>query len=120
MKAVLVVAHGSRQTQQNDVFFDVIEMVREMVDCENYIVEGAFMSFSEMNIDFKLEELIEKGAKEIVIVPYLLFAGNHVKNTIPTKINRYLEKHPEVRVVYKESLGTDRRLAEIIVDRINN
>ncbi len=119
MKTALLVAHGSRKSQQNDLFFDIIEMVKEIVGDE-YYVDGAFMSFSEMNIEFKLEELIKKGATEIVIVPYLLFAGNHVKQTIPFKVDRYMENYPYVKVTYKDSLGVDKRLAEIVVDRIKN
>ncbi len=117
MKSVLLVAHGSRKSQQNDLFFDIIDMVKEIVGDE-YYVDGAFMSFSEMNIEFKLNEYITKGATEIIIVPYLLFAGNHVKNSIPTKVDKFMADYPNIKVVYKESLGVDRRLAEIIVDRI--
>ncbi len=119
MKTVLLVAHGSRKSQQNDLFFDIINMVKEIVGDE-YYVDGAFMSFSEMNIEFKLKELIEKGTTEIIIVPYLLFAGNHVKQTIPFKVDRYMQDYPNIKVTYKDSLGVDRRLAEIIVDRIKN
>ncbi len=117
MKSVLLVAHGSRKSQQNDLFFDIIDMVKDIVG-DDYYVDGAFMSFSEMNIEFKLKEYIEKGVTEIMIVPYLLFAGNHVKQTIPSKVDRIMADYPEIKVVYKDSLGVDRRLAEIIVDRI--
>ncbi len=117
MKSVLIIAHGSRKSQQNDLFFDIINMVKEMVG-DDYYVDGAFMSFSEMNIEFKLKEYIEKNVTEITIVPYLLFAGNHVKNELPLKVNRFMADYPEIKVVYRESLGVDRRLAEIIVDRI--
>ncbi|MFV0440267.1 MAG: sirohydrochlorin chelatase [Lachnospirales bacterium] len=116
MKAVLLVAHGSRKTQTNDVFFGILELIRKRMP--GTIVDGAFMSFNEMNIEFKLEELIQKGAKEITIVPYFLFSGNHVKNTIPFKVEKILQAYPDVTAVYKESLGIDERLADIIVDRI--
>ncbi len=119
MKSALLVAHGSRKSQQNDLFFDIIKMVKDIIGDEFY-VDGAFMSFSEMNIEFKLQELIDKGATEIIIVPYLLFAGNHVKQTIPFKVDRFMQNYPNVKVVYKDSLGVDKRLAEIIVDRIKN
>ncbi len=120
MKAVLVVAHGSKKTQQNDVLYEIINMVRQNLNSEEYFVEGTFISFKEMNIEFKLKEVIEKGATEIIIVPYLLFAGNYVKNIIPTKIDRFMESYPNIKILYKESLGVDKRLAEIIVDRIIN
>ncbi len=117
MKAVLLIAHGSRKEQSNEIFFDVIEMVSELMP-DTYI-DGAFMSFHDVDIDFKLEEFIKKGIDEIVIVPYLLFAGNHVKQTIPYKVDKFLENYPDVKVSYKNSIGIDKRLAEIVVDRIN-
>ncbi len=117
MKFVVLVAHGSRQEKENNVFDNIVEMVRDMLGCE-YCVEGAFMSFSDMNIEYKLEEVIKKGATEICIVPYLLFAGNHVKETIPSKVNTFMANYPNIQVTIKDSLGIDKRLAEIVVDRI--
>ncbi len=119
MKFVILVAHGSRQAEQNDVFVQVIDLIREILDDE-YSIDGAFMSFSEMNIETKLKEVIDKGAKEIIIVPYLLFAGNHVIETIPKKVDSFMKNYPDVKIIYKESFGADKRLAEIIVDRIKN
>lgn len=117
MKSVLLIAHGSRKSQQNDMLFDIVDMVRDLIGNE-YYVDGALMSFSDMNIEFKLKELIDKGATEINIVPYLLFSGNHVLNTIPNVVDKFMINYNDVEIIYKNSLGIDKRLAEIVVDRI--
>lgn len=118
MKSVLLIAHGSSKTDQNEVFLQMIDMVRQLSNGQ-YNIEGAFMSFSNMDISTKLKELIDKGTTEIVIVPYLLFAGSHVKETIPQEVEKFMVGYPNVNVIYKDSLGVDKRLAEIILDRIN-
>ncbi len=116
MKAVLVVAHGSRNEDSSHMFLSILNMIRELKP--DIRIEGAFMSFSDMNIESSIEQLIYDGVTEIDIVPYLLFSGNHVTKSIPNKINEFLKNDTRVKINYKKSLGIDKRLAEIVVDRI--
>ncbi len=118
MKSALVIAHGSRKDSTNDMFFEILEMVKEMSPDTH--VEGAFISFSDIDIESSLEKLVNMGSTEIDIIPYLLFAGDHFNSTIPEKTEQFMKNHKDVKVNYKKSLGVDRRLAEILVDRIND
>lgn len=117
MKAVLIIAHGSRKTQTEVEFDGILELVKNMMP--EVKIEGAFMSHNDKSIDQKLNEFIELGVTEIVIVPYFLFSGNHVKNSIPFKVERILNEHPEISVEYRTPFGIDKRLAEIVVDKID-
>lgn len=118
MKSILLVAHGSRKTQTEEEFYSILELVRELLPDNK--VEGAFMSCNDNSIEQKLNEMIDCGDDEIVIVPYFLFSGNHVKNSIPFKVEKVLREHKDIKVTYKEAFGVDRRLAEIVVDKINS
>ncbi len=118
MKAALVVAHGSRKQQSNDVFDLILDGVRNSLNDQSVIVEGAFISFREMSIESQLLKLIEAGATEITIIPYLLFAGNHVIKSIPQKVQSFLNDYPNVTVTYKQPLGADSRLIDIVVEKI--
>lgn len=116
MTSVLLIAHGSRKNQTVDEFYDVVNIVKKMLP--DRIIEGTFMSCSDTNIESKLKELVDYGSTEIIIVPYFLFSGNHVKNTIPFQVEKFLHEHKKVKITYKEPFGVDIRLAEIIVEKI--
>lgn len=118
MKSVLLIAHGSRKSIAEEEFYSILHMVQKRIP--SIRVEGAFMSCNDTTIEQKLEELTKDGATEIEIIPYFLFSGNHVKNSIPFRVEKFLHGQPGIKVSYKSALGIDQRLAEIVVDRIND
>ena len=61
---------------------------------------------------------MERGADDIRIVPYFLFEGVHIKEDIPEEIKAFQAHHPNVKITMGQTLGADKRLAEIVADRI--
>ncbi|MHC1747741.1 MAG: sirohydrochlorin chelatase [Cellulosilyticaceae bacterium] len=118
MKAILILAHGSREKQTEQTLAQVIQMVKEKSGVE--FIEHAFLQFSERNLEAGLDALIEKGADEITIVPYFLFEGVHIQEDIPSEIQMFTQKHPGITVHFSKTLGADERLADILVDRIKD
>jgi len=116
MKGILILAHGSRQKTTEDTLKEIVRMVKEQLN--EYIIEIGYLEFSSVNIEVGLERLIEQGVTEIKVVPYFLFEGIHVREDIPEEINEFLKKHPNVNVTLGKTLGADKRLADILVDRV--
>ncbi|MCL2632222.1 MAG: CbiX/SirB N-terminal domain-containing protein [Coriobacteriia bacterium] len=116
MECVLVVAHGSRARETEDAFDAVIDMVRELLP-ETHIV-STYMQLSDRTLEQTVAELVRDGVSDIRIVPYFLFTGVHIKQDIPEMIKRFGEKYPAINIDLGQPLGVDRRLAEIVVDRI--
>ena len=81
-------------------------------------VEIAYMEFCEPDIKQGIEALIKKGVDTIKVVPYFLFDGIHIREDIPSTIHEVLKEYPHVTVEMGKTLGADRRLAEILIDRI--
>ncbi len=118
MQGVLIVAHGSKDVESNETFFALFEKLKSKYD--DKIIAGATIKFRDANIENGIINLIEQGVTEIKIVPYLLFMGNHFTNTIPSKVSRILENHPNVKVTYSDSLGNDSRIINILADKIES
>ncbi len=118
MTGVLIVAHGSRAKETELTIVSVLDMVKEKMG--DIYIELAFMEFSEKTIEAGMKALINKGARKIKIVPYFLFTGVHLKEDIPNMVNDFMKDYPEIQVTMGEALGTDERLAEILVDRIKD
>ena len=116
MKGVLVVAHGSRVKETETTLVSVLKIVEDILP--GVRIEHAFMEFSERTLEKGVAALVAHGVTEIKIVPYFLFTGVHLREDIPRMVERCVSSHPEVEVVMGEALGVDRRLAEILVDRI--
>lgn len=116
MKGIMILAHGSRVEATKNTINSVVDMVRGKIDCP---LEIAYMEFCEENIAHGVKSLVEKGVDEIKVVPYFLFEGIHIKKDIPEELAEALRDYPNVKVEMGRTLGVDERLADILVDRIN-
>lgn len=116
-KGILILAHGSRERETEIVFNRIADMTKEKV--KDAIIETAFLQFSDVTLEKGLDKLIFRGVKEIKVIPYFLFSGVHIRESIPKKIEKYLEAKPNIKVIVGEVLGDDLRLADILADRIN-
>lgn len=116
MKAVLVLAHGSRNKETEKVLSWIIEGVKNKTHID--LIEGAFLQFSEKDLEQGILALKEKGADDISVIPYFLFEGVHITEDIPEEIGKITEKYPELSIQLGNILGEDTRLVDILVDRI--
>jgi sirohydrochlorin ferrochelatase len=120
MTGILILAHGSRHFETENTLLKIIEMVKEELraNFNSNLIEYAFLQFSRNNLVTALKKLVDHGVKEIKIIPYFLFNGVHILEDIPAEINEFLESYPEIKISFGQTLGVDKRLADIIVDRV--
>lgn len=116
MNGILVLAHGSREKATENTLKEVIEMLRE--ELKNTVIESAFLQFSERNLKNGLDLLIERGVKDIKIIPYFLFDGVHIREDIPKEIEEYLVNKLGIQITMGKTLGADQRLVEVLADRV--
>jgi sirohydrochlorin ferrochelatase len=86
MKALLIVAHGSRRESSNDEVRALGHSVAAHPDSRYDRVACAFLEIAEPSIPAGLTGLIEEGASDITVVPYFLSAGRHVIEDIPAEV----------------------------------
>ncbi len=85
---------------------------------QNHMVEEAYLQFRDQNLEKGLRSLIKRGANEIIVIPYFLFEGVHIKENIPAELQAFCVRHPDIKINMGKTLGADRRLAEIAADRV--
>ncbi len=56
--------------------------------------------------------------KEIIVIPYFLHFGVHLRQDIPEMLREAAVKHPEVRLVLGRHLGYDDSLVTLVEQRI--
>ena len=85
--ALLLIAHGSRQTQAND---DLHALVKELRRAGPYaLVEASFLELAEPSILEGGKNCVAQGARSVILLPYFLSAGVHVRRDL-TEARRVL------------------------------
>ncbi len=113
---VIVLAHGSKVRTGNEGLFTIVKMLRAMGKWD--MVEAGFLQLAKPGLTEVVDDLIGRGAKRVVVMPLLLFSGNHVLKDIPEEIDNERKKYPEVEFCYAKNIGADERIALIASDRI--
>lgn len=117
-EGILLLGHGSRREEANQVIIDLCELVKEKYG--DVLYEVGYLSFGEPNLAEAVENLIKAGAKKIIVVPVFLVTGNHIKRDIPSRLLLQKTTHPDVKFIMAGHIGADPLLADILIDRAKN
>lgn len=115
MKALLLVAHGSRREGSNEEVRALARSMAARVDHGFDKVEAAFLELAEPSIPDGLRALIASGAERITVVPYFLSAGRHVVEDIPAEVQKVVAEHPDVAIQVAPYLGTSDVMPELLL-----
>src|SRR5947209_3073152 len=101
--AILLLAHGSRAIDANAAMQQVVEALKQ--SGQYYAVECAFLEINDPDIKTGLTLCQKTGATRIIVVPYFLHLGRHVKEDLPRIIGEWQQEYPSTEVVVGQSLG---------------
>lgn len=114
---ILLVDHGSRSPEANQVVEDIADMLRR---AEAAPVVVAHLQFAEPTIADAVDACAKAGATEIVVVPVFLSPGKHSMKDIPRMVDEALRKHSGITYSMASPLGAHLKIAEVIVERIES
>jgi len=113
--ALLLIAHGSREDGANA---DLQHIVGAMRRRGHYaIVEPAFLEIAEPTMESGGQRCVEQGAERVILLPYFLSAGVHVRRDLQEFRSRLAERHPQVTFYLAEPLGPDPVLLDVLTRR---
>jgi len=114
--AILLMAHGSRISEANDAVREIAAMVKKMSGFD--IVEVAYREQHLPTIQQGIDACVALGAQRILLIPYFLFVGAHVREDLPEEMAEGRKRHPGVEFAMGNHLGVHRKLAEVVVERV--
>jgi sirohydrochlorin ferrochelatase len=76
-------------------------------------MSGRGVPFAEV-----FERCVALGAREVIVLPYFLHFGVHLREDVPEILREQGRKHPDVRLVLGKHLGCDDALIDLIAKRI--
>lgn len=115
-KALIIVAHGSRKESSNEEVKALGEKVKILQDQDYAFVMTAFLEFTAPSLEEGMLSCVEKGASEIVILPYFLASGNHVTRDIPEAFEKIRASHPQVKITLKDHVGSSPGMVNLLSD----
>ncbi len=113
--ALLLIAHGSRQDEANADLRDVVAEIRKGGDYA--VVEGAYLELAEPTIEKASARCVARGVERVVLLPYFLSAGVHVRQDLAAIRRKLAAGFPRVEFSLAEPLGPHPLLVQIVEER---
>ena len=120
MKALLLVAHGSRRKQSNDEVVSLADKLKNSCGEQYGIVKPAFLELADVLIPDGIEQCIADGARSITVLPYFLNSGRHVVEDIPNIINICMAQHPNINISLAPHLGASDLMVDLLISSAVN
>lgn len=116
MKALLLVAHGSRREASNEEVRELTRRVASLAGGRFADVACAFLELAAPSIPEGIQHAIDRGATEVIVLPYFLSAGRHVAEDIPAQVRMKQEEHPEVAIRIAAYLGGSEGIPDLLLE----
>ncbi|MBB5076251.1 sirohydrochlorin chelatase [Nonomuraea endophytica] len=114
--AVVLVGEGSTDPVANAEVHRVSRLFWETHAYDFMTVETAFVSVTPPGVPGGLERCRRLGAKRVIVVPYLLFAGVMLEKVWAQAL-AYGAGHPDLDIRCAEVIGDCETLADVVIDR---
>lgn len=127
MKALLLIAHGSRKSASNDEIRELAAQIqirgnrkrdKSSSKFEFELVEHAFLEMAEPTIAQGATTLITQGATDITLFPYFLAAGQHVAMDIPAQVETLRQQHPTLAFTIAPHIGAATNMWRLIDEHL--
>jgi sirohydrochlorin ferrochelatase len=114
--AILLIAHGSRHQSANEDLHELAARLTARV--EQPIVEACFLELAEPDMSAGAERCVTRGATRVLMIPYFLSAGVHLRRDLAAARDEFSRRHPNVEFLLGAPLGPHPLLDELVATRI--
>jgi sirohydrochlorin ferrochelatase len=113
--ALLMIAHGSRHEDANaDLHYVAAKMLRRG---DYPIVVASFLELAQPTIEEGGAACVDQGADRVILLPYFLSAGVHVRRDLTDARSRLAERFPDVTFLLADPLGRHPLMLDVVADR---
>jgi precorrin-8X/cobalt-precorrin-8 methylmutase len=110
---VLLIGHGSSDKNAHDAFVYTADAIKKYYRKVHY----CFLELDMPNIDGGIATAILGHPKIILMMPYFLHKGAHIKRDVLNDIAIALQKHDFKEAYISRHLGVDDKLVDLILER---
>jgi sirohydrochlorin ferrochelatase len=110
---VLVVGHGSSDKSARDAFVHTVSSLYQSYRSVNF----CFLELDEPSIEKAITTIVSNGPKIMLIMPYFLHKGSHIKHDVMQEVRSALIKNKFENAYVSRHLGVDDRLIQLVLER---
>jgi len=114
--SLLLIAHGSRNKQANEDLYWLAEQLQKK---GFELVEPAFLELAPPDIITAGRACVSKGALDVLMVPYFLAAGVHVREDLTEARDTLSKEFPDVTFRLAGHLGRHAMMVDMVLARID-
>lgn len=116
MKGILIVDHGSRLSEANDMLREMADLIQQMAGSE-VAVRYAHMELAPPDISQGFADCVKAGATDVTVFPYMLSPGRHSTADIPRMVTEAARAFPHVSFNVTPAFGLHEKLAQVVLER---
>jgi len=116
MKGILIVDHGSRLSDANDMLREMADLIQSMAGSD-VVVRYAHMELAEPDIAHGFADCVRAGATDVTVFPYMLSPGRHSTADIPRMVAAAAKAFPLVAFNVTPAFGLHEKLAQVVLER---
>lgn len=114
--AVILFAHGSAVEEANQ---GVRELARRIEAAGSYAyVRASFLGPGQPELGPAIAEAVGAGFDRIVVIPYFLTLGIHLRRDLPRLVEAEKQRHPRLEIQVGRSLEDHPEMASLVLSRI--
>jgi sirohydrochlorin ferrochelatase len=117
MTGIILFAHGSPVEEANDGVRKLAAAVQTASQHE--YVRAAFLDGGAPDLAAAVEAAASAGVDELIIIPYFLTVGLHLRRDLPKLVDAARAKHPALEIVVGQSLEDHPQMPSLILSRVN-
>jgi sirohydrochlorin ferrochelatase len=114
MTAILLIAHGSRRAEANAD----LDWLADQLAGAAPIIRTSYLELAEPTIAAGGDSCVAAGASRVIMLPYFLAPGVHVREDLLTARDELATRYTSVEFLIAAPLGRHPLLAEIVRERI--
>lgn len=115
--ALLVLAQGSCDFRSSRCVRDLVASTRRLRP--DLRVDAAFLDHSSPEVGAAVAQLVDRGHREIVVVPLLLSPAD-ARVEVPEAVKTAAERHPDVSICAADLIGPDPSLLTVLDERLRD
>lgn len=112
---VLVIGHGSSDRRATEAFIFTINGIKSSYRNVDY----SFLELAEPTIQEGINSVIKKHPRIVLIMPYFLHKGIHIKHDVIKEVKNALKSHSFSNIHIADHIGVDDRMVNLILQRAN-
>jgi len=116
MKGILIVDHGSRLADANEMLREMADLIQSMAGSE-VVVRYAHMELALPDIPNGFANCVNAGATDVTVFPYMLSPGRHSTADIPRMVTEAARPFPHVSFNVTPAFGLHEKLAQVVLER---